>query len=125
MINPDIPAQPWNDPTDLEIIIPEGTLLNASYPAATTFGNHLCPPNADAIIRALADGHPRIASPQDGTNSCVPSPQAGINAPCRNDTYVDILFMGLKGGAGATDGLRWLRSYRHDRRLGRHPRSGL
>ena len=39
----------------IEIIIPEGTILNAAYPAATTFGNHLCPPNADAIIRALAD----------------------------------------------------------------------
>ena len=30
------------------------TLLNASYPKATTFGNHLCPPNADAIQKALA-----------------------------------------------------------------------
>ena len=36
----------------LEIIIPEGTILNAGYPAATTFGNHLCPPNADAIQRS-------------------------------------------------------------------------
>jgi N-methylhydantoinase B len=38
----------------IEIIIPEGTLLNAAYPAATTFGNHLCPNNADAIMRALS-----------------------------------------------------------------------
>ncbi len=37
----------------IEIIIPEGTLLNAAYPAATTYGNHLCPNNADAIMRAL------------------------------------------------------------------------
>ena len=36
------------------IIIPVGTILNAAYPAATTYGNHLCPNNADAIMRALA-----------------------------------------------------------------------
>src|SRR5660398_146175 len=37
----------------LDILIPEGTILNASYPAATTYGNHLCPNNADALMRAL------------------------------------------------------------------------
>ena len=42
----------------IEIIIPEGTILNAAYPAATTYGNHLCPNNADAIIRALAPAIP-------------------------------------------------------------------
>src|SRR5210317_885937 len=53
MVNPDIPHnEGMVEP--IEIIIPEGTILNASYPAATTFGNHLCPPNADAIIRALS-----------------------------------------------------------------------
>ncbi len=46
----------WSQP--IEIVIPEGTILNAAYPAATTFGNHLCPPNADAIIRALAPVDP-------------------------------------------------------------------
>ena len=52
MINPDIPH---NDGLVrcMDIIIPEGTLLNAAYPAATTYGNHLCPNNADAIMRAL------------------------------------------------------------------------
>jgi hypothetical protein len=60
MVNPDIPhnegmVQP------IEIVIPEGTILNAAYPKATTFGNHLCPPNADAIQRALA----RAARPRD------------------------------------------------------------
>ena len=53
MVNPDMPHN-HGMVAPLEIIIPEGTLLNAAYPAATTFGNHLCPPNADAIIRALA-----------------------------------------------------------------------
>jgi len=53
MVNPDMPHnEGMIRPVD--IVIPEGTILNASYPKATTFGNHLCPPNADAIIRALA-----------------------------------------------------------------------
>jgi len=69
MVNPDIPHnQGMVEP--LEIIIPRGTILNAAYPAATTYGNHLCPPNADAIIRALAPVIP-IGSPPDGTTCSV------------------------------------------------------
>jgi N-methylhydantoinase B len=97
MVNPDIPH---NDGMlqPIEIIIPEGTILNAAYPAATTFGNHLCPPNADAIIRALAPVIPdRVTA---GWNQLLCSLSTGRN-PHRNDTYVDILFMGLKGGSGA------------------------
>jgi N-methylhydantoinase B len=45
MVNPDIPHNEGML-VPLDIVIPEGTILNASYPAATTFGNHLCPPNA-------------------------------------------------------------------------------
>ena len=100
MVNPNIPhnhgmVQP------IEIIIPEGTLLNAAYPAATTFGNHLCPPNADAIIRALAPAIPdRVTA---GWNQLLCSLSTGIH-PEKDDPYVDILFMGLKGGSGALKG---------------------
>ncbi|MBI5120660.1 MAG: hydantoinase B/oxoprolinase family protein [Rhodospirillales bacterium] len=103
MVNPDIPhnegmVQP------IRINIPEGTILNASYPKATTFGNHLCPPNADAIIRALAPVMPdRVTA---GWNNLLCSLTTGID-PEKNETYVDIGFMGLKGGSGAmlgTDG---------------------
>ena len=98
MVNPDIPhndgmVQP------VEIVIPEGTILNAAYPAATTFGNHLCPPNADAIIRALAPVIPDRVSA--GWNQLLCSLSTGHH-PHRDDTYVDILFIGLKGGSGAT-----------------------
>ena len=98
MVNPDIPhnhgmIQP------LEIIIPVGTVLNAAYPAATTFGNHLCPPNADAIIRALAPVIPERVTA--GWNNLLCSLSTGEH-PHRGDAYVDILFMGLKGGSGAT-----------------------
>ena len=100
MVNPDIPhnegmIQP------IEMIIPEGTVLNASYPKATTFGNHLCPPNADAIIRALAPVMPdRVTA---GWNNLLCSLTTGID-PEKNDKYVDICFMGLKGGSGAMQG---------------------
>ena len=97
MVNPDIPH---NDGmvAPIEIVIPEGTLLNAAYPAATTFGNHLCPPNADAIIRALAPVIPgRVTA---GWNQLLCSLSTGRDAK-RDDTYVDIFFMGLKGGSGA------------------------
>jgi N-methylhydantoinase B len=97
MVNPDIPH---NDgmTRPVKIIIPEGTLLNAAYPAATTFGNHLCPPNADAIIRALAPVIPERVTA--GWNNLLCSLTSGED-PRRGDTYVDILFMGLKGGSGA------------------------
>ncbi len=103
MVNPDIPhnegmVQP------IEIIIPEGTLLNAAYPKATTFGNHLCPPNADAIQRALGPVMPERVTA--GWNNLLCSLTTGTD-PEKNEQYVDIGFMGLKGGSGAmlgTDG---------------------
>ena len=83
----------------IDIVIPEGTILNAAYPAATTFGNHLCPPNADAIIRALAPVVPERVTA--GWNNLLCSLTTGQDTR-RTDSYVDILFMGLKGGSGAT-----------------------
>jgi N-methylhydantoinase B len=98
MVNPDIPHN-HGMVGPIDIIIPEGTLLNAAYPKATTFGNHLCPPNADAIIRALAPVIPERVSA--GWNQLLCSLTTGAD-PRKSDTYVDILFMGLKGGSGAT-----------------------
>ncbi len=101
MVNPDIPhnegmVQP------IEIVIPEGTVLNAAYPKATTFGNHLCPPNADAIQRALSAVMPdRVTA---GWNNLLCSLTTGTD-PERNEQYVDIGFMGLKGGSGAMLGM--------------------
>jgi N-methylhydantoinase B len=100
MVNPDIPhndgmVQPVN------IIIPQGTILNASWPKATTFGNHLCPPNADAIIRALAPVIPERVTA--GWNNLLCSLTTGRDE-AKNDNYVDIFFMGMKGGSGAMQG---------------------
>jgi N-methylhydantoinase B len=98
MVNPDMPHN-HGMVGPIDIVIPEGTLLNAAYPAATTFGNHLCPPNADAIIRALAPVIPERVTA--GWNQLLCSLTTGRD-PRKDDTYVDILFMGLKGGSGAT-----------------------
>lgn len=100
MVNPDIPhnegmIQP------IRMVIPEGTILNASYPKATTFGNHLCPPNADAIIRALAPVIPERVTA--GWNNLLCSLTTGVD-PHSAEPYVDIGFMGLKGGSGAMSG---------------------
>jgi N-methylhydantoinase B len=101
MVNPDMPH---NDGMvrPLNIIIPEGTILNAKYPAATTFGNHLCPPNADAIIRALSEVIPdRITA---GWNQLLCYLTTGQDTR-KDDRYVDIGFLGLKGGSGGTNGV--------------------
>jgi N-methylhydantoinase B len=101
MVNPDMPH---NDGMvrPVKIIIPEGTILNAKFPAATTFGNHLCPPNADAIIRALSQAIPKRVTA--GWNQLLCYLTSGYD-PRKKDRYVDIGFMGLKGGSGATFGV--------------------
>jgi len=100
MVNPDIPHNEGML-APIEIVIPQGTILNAAYPKATTFGNHLCPPNAEAIQRALAPVLPdRVTA---GWNNLLCSLTTGVD-PRRNEKYVDIGFMGLKGGSGALNG---------------------
>lgn len=101
MVNPDLPH---NDGMvrPVNIIIPEGTILNAKYPAATTFGNHLCPPNADAIIRALSQAVPERVTA--GWNQLLCYLTSGFDTR-KKDSYVDIGFLGLKGGSGGTHGV--------------------
>jgi len=105
MLNPDIPHNAGLV-RPVDIIIPEGTLLNAAYPAATTYGNHLCPNNADAIMRALGPVIPQRVTAEWNealvSQSTGPDPRKPDGAP-----FVDIYFMGQKGGSGGiygTDG---------------------
>ncbi|MFQ5438597.1 MAG: hydantoinase B/oxoprolinase family protein, partial [Paracoccaceae bacterium] len=100
MVNPDIPHNEGMI-APIEMIIPEGTVLNARYPKATTFGNHLCPPNADAIMRALAPVIPERTTA--GWNNLLCALTTGLDAE-KGDKYVDIGFMGLKGGSGGMKG---------------------
>ena len=100
MVNPKIPHNEGMI-KPLKYIVPEGTILNASYPAATTFGNHLCPQIADAIFKALGPAVPdKITA---GWNHLLCSLFTG-NHPRTGKKYVDICFLGLKGGSGAMKG---------------------
>jgi N-methylhydantoinase B len=100
MVNPNIPHnQGMIRP--LTYIVPEGTILNASYPKATTFGNHLCPQVADSIFKALGPAMPGKVTA--GWNHLLCSLFTG-NHPRTDEKYVDICFMGLKGGSGALEG---------------------
>ncbi len=100
LIDPNIPH---NDglTRPLHIDIPEGTFLNACFPAATTFGNSITGPNADAILKALSKALPRRVTA--GWNRMLALAVSGHD-PRVNRPYVDILFNALKGGSGATHG---------------------
>jgi N-methylhydantoinase B len=100
LIDPDIPH---NDGLlrPLHVHIPQGTFLNASFPAATTFGNSITGPNADAILKALAKAMPHKVTA--GWNRMLALAVSGID-PRANRPYVDILFNALKGGSGAVEG---------------------
>jgi len=100
MVNPCIPHNEGML-KPLKYIVPQGTIINASYPKATTFGNHLCPQIADSIFKALGPAIPgRVTS---GWNHLLCSLFTGKH-PKTGEKYVDICFMGLKGGSGALQG---------------------
>ncbi len=100
MVNPNIPHNEGMI-KPLKYIVPEGIILNAAYPAATTFGNHLCPQVADSIAKALSTAIPdKITA---GWNHLLCSLFTG-NHPQTQKKYVDICFLGLKGGSGALQG---------------------
>ncbi|MEJ2122295.1 MAG: hydantoinase B/oxoprolinase family protein [Alphaproteobacteria bacterium] len=101
LINPDIPH---NDGIvrPINIVNPEGSFLNAAYPAATTFGNSICGPTSDAIFRAFAQALPGMVSA--GWNRSMNFAIVGKDPRHGMRPYVDILFLALKGGSGATEG---------------------
>lgn len=97
------PNTPHNDGLlrPLHIHIPEGTFLNACFPAATTFGNSITGPHADAILMALSEAIPEKITA--GWNRMLALAVSGVD-PRGNKPFVDILFNALKGGSGATHG---------------------
>ncbi|MFC2132004.1 hydantoinase B/oxoprolinase family protein, partial [Bacteroidota bacterium] len=100
MVNPNIPHNEGMI-KPLKYIVPVGTILNAAYPKATTFGNHLCPQVADTIFKALSSAVPDKVTA--GWNHLLCSLFTGLH-PRNGRKYVDICFMGLKGGSGALEG---------------------
>jgi len=80
-------------------VIPEGSFLNARFPAATTFGNSITGPTSDAIFRAFSRALPKMVTA--GWNRFLGFAVSGHD-PRHARPYVDILFLSLKGGSGAT-----------------------
>jgi N-methylhydantoinase B len=101
LVNPDMPH---NDGMirPIHIHIPEGTFLNVKFPGASTFGNSITGPHADAIVKALSKAIPdRVTA---GWNRMLAFAISGRD-PRKGVPYVDILFNALKGGSGATYGV--------------------
>lgn len=98
LINPEIPHNA-GFLRPILIVNPEGSFLNASFPAATTFGNSLTGPHSDAIFRAFATTLPKMVTA--GWNRALNLTLSGHD-PRRDAPYVDIMFLALKGGSGGT-----------------------
>jgi N-methylhydantoinase B len=100
LINPDIPHNAGIQ-RRINIINPEGSFLNAAFPAATTFGNSITGPTSDAIMKAFAQAVPKIVTA--GWNRFFGFAITGQD-PRQDRAFVDILFLAMKGGSGATWG---------------------
>ncbi len=98
LINPDIPHN-VGILRPIRIVNPEGSFLNARFPAATTFGNSLTVPTSDAVFRAFSQALPKMVTA--GWNRFLGFAVSGHD-PRHDSPYVDILFLSLKGGSGGT-----------------------
>jgi N-methylhydantoinase B len=101
MVGPDMPH---NEGTfgAVDVHIPEGTILNCRFPAATFYGNFMSVQNSDAVMAALADALPERVTAEWARPYVLRT--SGID-PRSGRQYHDIHFLGLKGGAGATYGV--------------------
>jgi N-methylhydantoinase B len=94
---------PHNDGVQrcIEVLTPEGSLVNPRFPAPTCFGNHVADQLAAVIMLALVDAVPRRVTA--AWNHLLASIVSGFDD--RHDRpYVDILLNACKGGGGATWG---------------------
>jgi N-methylhydantoinase B len=98
LIEPDIPHNA-GIARRIRIVNPEGSFLNAAFPAATTFGNSITGPTSDAILKAFAQAVPKMVTA--GWNRFLGFAVTGRDPRSGRD-FVDILFLSLKGGSGAT-----------------------
>ncbi|HEY4281346.1 MAG TPA: hydantoinase B/oxoprolinase family protein [Conexibacter sp.] len=85
----------------IEVVTPEGTLVNPRFPAPTCFGNHVADQLAAVIMLALVDAAPERVTA--GWNALLASTVNGVD-PRSGRPYVDILLNACKGGGGATFG---------------------
>jgi N-methylhydantoinase B len=83
----------------IEIDLPEGTLVNPDFPAATVFGNQMVDHAFDAIMQALAQIVPERATAGWGWE--LAGAWAG-RRPDDGEPYVELGFFQEHGGGGAT-----------------------
>jgi len=81
--------------------MPEGSMVNPRFPAASTFGNHLSDQISAAIFDALSKALPERVTA--AWNPLFAIAAVGFNNRT-SQPFVDILFNGLKGGGGGTQG---------------------
>ena len=81
--------------------VPEGTMLNPTFPAASGFGNHLSDQICSVVMLALSEALPKHITA--GWNPLMCSIVNGWNDR-KNSPYVDIILNGCKGGSGGTFG---------------------
>ncbi|MBI3089205.1 MAG: hydantoinase B/oxoprolinase family protein [Candidatus Tectomicrobia bacterium] len=86
----------------VRVRVPEGSFLNARYPAATVRGNFTCNDViGDCVMKALAQMMPeRVTACWARSLTCS---IGGLN-PRSRETYYDVMFMSYCGGGGATEG---------------------
>lgn len=100
LVSPDIPHNEGML-RPIHMKIPQGTIFNPSFPAATTFGNHISDQHCEAIMIALSQALPQRVTAL--WNRMFGGTITGID-PRRKTPYVDILFLCQKGGSGGTYG---------------------
>ena len=121
LINPDIPHNAGLL-RPLKIVNPEGSFLNARFPAATTFGNSITGPTSDAIFRAFAQAHPA-----DGHRRMEPAARrcARRHRPAPQPPLRRYPFPRTEGRLGRDPRRRRLRPYRPDQLRRRAAGAGL
>jgi N-methylhydantoinase B len=85
----------------IDYVVPEGTLLNPAFPAATGFGMPLADHVCDAIFRALAEPmRRRVGAAWSHVGTYCTGRKPGTRDP-----FVSIFFFANKGGSGGTEGV--------------------
>lgn len=85
----------------IDVVVPEGTMLNPRFPAATGFGNHLSDQICTAVMSALEEALPERVTA--GWNPLLCAIVNGHNSRTGRE-YVDLLINACKGGGGGTYG---------------------
>ncbi|HBK79261.1 MAG TPA: hydantoin utilization protein B [Nitrospinae bacterium] len=86
----------------IEMIFPENSMLNAEFPHATSYGNHLTHQIWEAAVKALAQAIPHRVTA--GWNKVYWGMSSGYDRRSGR-RFVDFCLFAMKGGSGATEGL--------------------